>query len=201
MLASVLFSVTPAFRLFFPRALPASPRTLARSANNTWRRLGSKLVVVELATAVVLLVVAGLLGKSLYLLLRVQLGLHPDNLATLQITVPQSAYPKDPQVIALAGNMQNQILQLPGVKSVGLSTDLPVNGWGDTTWFRIIGRPWHGEHYEVAERDISPQYFDALALEITPWSLFQRGGKRLETARRNHQPGDGSRILPRPGSD
>ena len=45
------------------------------SAGNTWRRLGSKLVVLELATAMVLLVGAGLLGKSLYRLLQVTIGL------------------------------------------------------------------------------------------------------------------------------
>lgn len=172
-LASALFSITPALRLSLSDEHSGLAERSRAPANNTWRRLGSKLVVVELAIAVVLLVSAGLLGKSLYLLLRVQLGLHPENLVTLQITVPQSAYPQDPQVIALARNMKNQISQLPGVLSVGLSTDLPVNGWGDTTWFRIIGRPWHGEHYEVAERDVSPQYFKALGSKLIRGRYFE----------------------------
>jgi predicted permease len=136
------------------------------SAGNTWRRLGSKLVVLELATAVVLLVSAGLLGKSLYLLLHVNLGLQPENLATLQVSAPKSVYPKDPDVIALTRKVMSEVSQLPGVKSVGVSTDLPVNGWGDTSWFRVIGRPWHGEHYEVAERDVSPDYFNALGSKL-----------------------------------
>jgi macrolide transport system ATP-binding/permease protein len=143
------------------------------SAKSTWRRLGAKLVVVELAIAVILLVSAGLLGKSLYLLLRVQLGLHPENLATLQVSLPQSSYPKDPQVLALVRNLENQVAQLPGVQSVGLSSDLPVNGWGDTTWFRVIGRPWHGEHYEVAERDVSPEYFEALGSKLVRGRYFR----------------------------
>ena len=45
------------------------------SAGNTWRRLGSELVVVELATAMVLLVGAALLGQSLYRLLHVDLAI------------------------------------------------------------------------------------------------------------------------------
>ena len=62
------------------------------SAGNTWRRLGFKLVVLELATAMVLLVGAGLLGKSLYRLLNVDLGFAPDRLATVQVAVPRPGY-------------------------------------------------------------------------------------------------------------
>ena len=61
------------------------------SSGNTWHRLGFKLVVLELATAMVLLVGAGLLGKSLYRLLNVDLGFDPDHLATLQVAVPRPA--------------------------------------------------------------------------------------------------------------
>jgi len=49
-----------------------------------WRRFGSNLVVLELAIAMVLLVGAGLLGKSLYFLLHEDIGIKPDHLATLQ---------------------------------------------------------------------------------------------------------------------
>jgi hypothetical protein len=60
-------------------------------AGKAWRRLGSKLVVVELATAMVLLVGAGLLGKSLYQLLHVDVGLKPDHLVTLQVGAPRAS--------------------------------------------------------------------------------------------------------------
>ena len=76
-------------------ALVAAPRALGErrragmadggrgSSGHAWRRLGFKLVVLELATAMVLLVGAGLLGKSLYRLLNVDLGFRPDRLATV----------------------------------------------------------------------------------------------------------------------
>lgn len=165
-LAVVLFSVTPTLRLSAPDVRTGLAEGSRGSAGNTWRRLGSKLVVLELATAVVLLVSAGLLGKSFYLLLHVNLGLQPENLATLVVVAPKSAYPKDPQVMALTRKVMSDVSQLPGVKSVGVSTNLPVDGWGNTSWFRVIGRPWHGEHYEVAERDVSPDYFTALGSKL-----------------------------------
>ncbi len=69
LLAVTLFSVTPALRL--PQMRMGLAEGSRGSAGNTWRRLGSKLVVIELATAMVLLVGAGLLGKSLLRLLQV----------------------------------------------------------------------------------------------------------------------------------
>ncbi|MGA2419147.1 MAG: ABC transporter permease [Candidatus Acidiferrum sp.] len=164
--AAILFSITPALRLSLPEFREGLVEGTRGSAGTTWRRLGSKLVILELATAVVLLVGAGLLGKSLYLLLHVNLGLQPEHLATLQIAAPKSAYAKSEQIIALEREMVSHVSQIPGVKSVGLSSDLPVNGWGDTSWFRVIGRPWHGEHYEVAERDVSPDYFTAIGAKL-----------------------------------
>lgn len=164
--AAILFSITPALRLSLPEFREGLVEGTRGSAGTTWRRLGSKLVILELATAVVLLVGAGLLGKSLYLLLHVNLGMQPEHLATLQIAAPKSTYAKSDQIIALEREIFRQVSQLPGVKSVGLSTDLPVNGWGDTSWFRVIGRPWHGEHYEVAERDVSRAYFTAIGAKL-----------------------------------
>jgi macrolide transport system ATP-binding/permease protein len=172
-LAAALFSITPTLRLAAPDVRAGLAEGSRGSAGNTWRRLGAKLVVLELATAVVLLVSAGLLGKSLYLLLHVNLGLQPENLATLQVSAPKSAYPKNPDIIALTRKVMSEVSRLPGVKSVGISTDLPVNGWGNTSWFRVIGRPWHGEHHEVAERDVSPDYFNALGAKLIRGRYFK----------------------------
>lgn len=172
LLAAALFSLTPSLRLSLPEMREGLGEGSRGSAGTTWRRLGSKLVVLELATAVVLLVGAGLLGKSLYLLLHVDIGLQPDHLATLQLATPKSTYAKDEQIIALERQVVNRIASLPGVKSVGISSDLPVNGWGDTTWFRVLGRPWHGEHNEVPERDVSSDYFTTLGARLLRGRYF-----------------------------
>ncbi|PMZ78719.1 hypothetical protein C1X95_32415, partial [Pseudomonas sp. FW306-2-11AD] len=62
------------------------------SAGTLWRRFGANLVVLELAIAVVLLVGAGLLGKSFYRLLHVDLAFDPNNLATLFVSLPATTY-------------------------------------------------------------------------------------------------------------
>jgi len=114
-------------------------------------------------------------GKSLYLLLHVDLGLRPDHLATLWIAAPMSNYGKDPQAIALERRVLSQIAALPGVKSVGITTDIPVTHWGDTTWLRILGRPWHGEHNDAPECDVNPEYFTTLGAKLLRGRYFVEG--------------------------
>jgi macrolide transport system ATP-binding/permease protein len=175
LLAAALFSLTPTLHFSLSQIRDNLAEGSRAHAGNAWRRVGSKLVVLELATAVVLLVGAGLLGKSLYLLLHVDIGMRPDHLATLWVAAPKSNYGKDPQAIALQRRVVSQIAALPGVKSVGITTDIPVSHWGDTTWLRILGRPWHGEHNDIPERDVNPEYFMTLGAKLLRGRDFAEG--------------------------
>jgi predicted permease len=136
-----------------------------------WRRFASKLVVVELAIAVVLLAAAGLLGKSFYQLLRVNIGMQSDHLATVQVALPPN-YSTDAQKITLTRAIVSRLEQLPGVKSVGLTSRMPVTSNGNTTWIRILGHPYNGEHNEVNERDVSSQFFQTLQTRLIRGRFF-----------------------------
>jgi macrolide transport system ATP-binding/permease protein len=112
LLATVLFSLTPTLHFSLSKTRAGLAEGSRGSAGKTWRRVGSKLVVVELATAVVLLVGAGLLGKSLYHLLHVDLGLQPDHVVTVQFAAPPS-FTTDPQVAAMERQIVSRIESLP----------------------------------------------------------------------------------------
>ena len=71
----------------------------------------------------------------------VDVGFQPDHLATFQIVAPDPRYGQDPQAIALQRRIIGDISNLPGVKSVALSSQLPISGNGSTNWIRIAGRP------------------------------------------------------------
>ena len=172
-LAALLFALAPAVRLAAPEMRQDLAEGSRGSAGTVWRRMGSKLVVLELATAVVLLVGAGLLGKSLFLLLRVDIGMRPDHLATLEVQAPADPYAKDDPAIALERRALGDISNLPGVESVGMTSLLPVSSWGNTTWFRIIGKPWHGEHNEVPQRDASTNYFSTIGAKLVRGRYFR----------------------------
>ena len=165
-LAALWFSAVPALRLPLGRVREGLADGGRGSAGITWRSLGAHLVVVELATAVVLLASAGLLTKSFYKLLHVDANFDTSNLAMVDVQAPDSAYGKPPQALALDREVIRRISSLPGVVSVGLTTDPPLTCNCDTTWFRVMGHPWNGEHYEAPQRDVSPEYFHTLQAKI-----------------------------------
>jgi len=172
LLSAALFSLIPASRLPSMKMRAGLAEGSRGSAGTAWRRLGSKLVMVEIATAMVLLVTAGLLGKSFYLLLQVNLGLRPDHLATIDVAAPSTGYDKDDLAIAFERRVVSRIGSLPGVESVGLVSQLPVSDTGNTSWIRVLGRPFHGEHNEVPERDVSSGYFTTVQARLSRGRYF-----------------------------
>jgi predicted permease len=142
------------------------------SAGTVWRRFGANLVVVELAVAVVLLACAGLLGKSLYRLLHVDVGFQPDHLATMAVALSPTTYEKDEQQAIVGKELLAQIDTLPGVQSAAISSVLPVSFNGNTTWIRIQGHPYSGEHNEVNQRDVSPEFFSTIKASLAEGRFF-----------------------------
>ncbi len=139
-----LFSLTPMLRLPMGAIREGLADGGRGAAGTTWRRFGSNLVVVELAAAMVLLVGAGLLGKSFYRLLHVDTGMEPDHLAAIAVVTPATAYAKDAPRIALERQVLGRVRSLPGVTSAGIASDLPVGDGDGTTTLRIAGRPYNG---------------------------------------------------------
>ena len=169
---AILLAVVPSLRLRAPE-IRSNLVEGARGTGGVWRGLGAKLVVVEIATAVVLLVGAGLLGRSLYNLLHVTLGLQPEHLATLDIAAPDTTYGKASQTIALARKVLDRAAGLPGVRSVGVAAEgAPLSHNGNTTWIRILGRPWDGGHIDIPQRDVSPSYFTTLGAKLASGRYF-----------------------------
>ncbi len=173
LMACVLFSIAPALRIAsareFRNDLNEGGRT---SAGTFWRRLGSNLVVAELALAVILLACAGLLGKSLNRLLGVDVGFNSDHLATVQVAAPSELFPKEDDPVAIQKQIIAVANTVPGVQSAGVTSMLPVENNGNTTWIRIIGHPYHGEHNEVLERDISASYIHTLKASLLRGRMF-----------------------------
>ena len=170
--AAALFSLTPAFRLSSLDVREGMAEGARGSAGKVWTRIGSKLVVLELTTAMVLLVGAGLIGKSFYRLLQVGAGFETKHLITMKVTAPESAYGEDPQAVALQRKIVDQIKTLPGVTSVALADRLPLTFNGNTAWIRFVGRAYNGEHDEVNQRGVSSDFFATLQAKLLQGRTF-----------------------------
>ncbi|MGE5323192.1 MAG: ADOP family duplicated permease [Actinomycetota bacterium] len=169
---ALLLAFVPALRIPFDVREGLSDG--GRSASGSmWRRFGANLVVAELATAMVLLVAAGLLGKSFYRLLHANIGLAPDHLAMLRVAALAPRYPKDAQLVVLEQEILRRVAALPGVKSEGISSRLPIGDGDGTKTFRILGHPDPGwSHPEVAYRAVSPRYLATLGGRLVRGRYF-----------------------------
>lgn len=163
-------TVAPLSRLSI-RDLRASLATGGRSSSNTWRRFGSILVVVELAVAIVLLVTAGLLGKSFYRVLQVKLNFNPVHLATLEIDA-NTGYDTAVRQFALSRRLIDTVSAIPGIQSVGIVGSLPVTCNCDAVPYRVLGRPWNGTQQLAVSNTASSGYFTTIQARLLSGRVF-----------------------------
>src|SRR5690349_15374148 len=141
LLTGLIFGLAPAFhssRTELVESLKEGARgTSAGSFANVVRKL---LVVVELAFAVLLLTGAGLLIQSLWRLQRVNSGLHPENILTFDVTLPEVKY-KSANQSQFFIDLKQRLEATPGVQSASSILPLPLSGERFGISFEIEGRP------------------------------------------------------------
>jgi putative ABC transport system permease protein len=118
-------------------ALKEGGRTGTAGGGNA--RLRSALVVTEIAVALVLLIASGLLLRSFEKLRQVNLGLNPDHMLTAIYNLPQRQYSTQASIDEFNDTLLRRLESLPGVKSVGITSQLPSTGGGGNSAFVAEG--------------------------------------------------------------
>ena len=144
----------------------------ARSSSGTWRRFGSHLVVVELTLAIVLLAAAGLLGKSFYRILHVDLNFNPAHLATLEVDA-STGYDNAVRQLALSRGLMEAVSAVPGVQSAGIVDHLPVNCNCGAVPYRVLGRPWSGTQQLAGSSTVSAGYIATIQARLLKGRFFK----------------------------
>ena len=170
--AAALFALTPIVRFRFTEIHEGLSEGGRAAAGVMWRRFGANLVVIELATALILLVGAGLLEKSSYRLLHTDIGMQPDHIATVHVQAQPEKYGKPEQQVALVREILGRVASLPGVKSAGVTTKMPIEDGDWTTGFIILGHPDDGKNKEVAIRFVSAGYMATLKTRLQSGRYF-----------------------------
>lgn len=166
--AIILFSMIPSLRISWnalQRAI-AEGSAGAGSGSLSWNRVGSLLVIAEVAVAVVLLAGAGLLSRSLANLLRTDLNFNPDHLVTVTVVAPGKKFPTDEAQVAIQRRVIERLATLPGVTSAGFGGLIPVSFNGNTDWIRFPDRPYDGKHIEINGRSASSTYLQTLGVPL-----------------------------------
>jgi len=167
-LTGLLFGLAPAFRTAKVNLID-SLKDGARGAEGTLRnRTRSLLVVFESAIAVVLLIGAGLLVRSLIALQRVDPGFDSNNVLTLRIDLPRQKYAGEGKPAKFFEELETRISSIPGVQTVGLITELPMSGQLNDLPFTVEGRPpvTVDQAFDADFRLVNQHYFNALHIPL-----------------------------------
>ena len=171
-LAGSMFSLVPLLRLPVAHLRAGLSEGSRGAAGQLWKRLGANLVIAELAVAVVLLAGAGLLAKSFWRMLHVELGFSPDHLATLDVGLPDAEFAKEAQQQIFAKTVLDRVRMLPGVASAAVTTTPPVSCNCNTDWVRFVGKPYNGVHNEVNDRQVSAEFFHTVQAQLVRGRWF-----------------------------
>jgi len=139
-------------------------------------RLRSALVVGEIAIALVLLVASGLLLRSFEKMRAVDLGFRPDHILTASYSLPQQHYATQAALDEFNDELLRRVQQLPGVKSVGLTSFLPATGSSSNSAFIAEGyAPPKGANINLATTVVvQGDYLQAMGVPLLAGRFFSQ---------------------------
>ncbi|MBO0799351.1 MAG: ABC transporter permease, partial [Blastocatellia bacterium] len=171
----LIFGLVPALQASRPNLSEMIKDAGGRGSTEGGRRqfIRSSLVVLEVASALLLLVGAGLLIKSFWRLQRIDPGFNPNNALTVSVSLPGRKYPKENQQAAFFRQLLEKVKTLPGVQAAGAGVSMPLSG-GFIYGFVIEGRPPlpPGAGQSTNYSAVSPDYFKAMGIPLRRGRVF-----------------------------
>jgi predicted permease len=181
-LCALLCGITPTWRLARSRWFQALQEGGRTETAGRGQRIRSGLVVAEIAMAMVLLLAAGLLVRSLQKVQEVQTGFDPRGLMSAELSLPKTTYKTPEQQTAFFSALEQQLMSIPGVTHAAMSNALPFTNSGGSASFQIEGQSLApndpGPHGN--DRHISPDYFATMRIPVIRGRVFT-SGDRLNT--------------------
>jgi putative ABC transport system permease protein len=175
LLTGILFGLVPALRTSQPdlrETLNEGGRGSSRGGASN--RLRSVLVVTEIALAMLLLVGAGLLLRSFERMQATIAGFQTDHLLAADVPLSQNSYPKPEQRFQFFDRLLERSRALPGVRSAGAASWLPMSGTAWLIRFNIFDRPPKDARDFVAAgyRAVTPNYLETLGVPLIAGRTF-----------------------------
>ena len=177
--AACVFGLLPAIRFSRPKAL-GDLRQTGRVGSPQGRFARNALVVLQTASALVLLVAAGLLARSFWQLSRVDLGYRTENIFTFQVAPQRPSLNDGPSFAQFHQGLMEQIAAMPGVESVGLVNELPLDeGSGLARFATEAIEAGGGNAPLTAYSPTGGDYFKAMSIPLVSGRLFERSDHAL----------------------
>ncbi len=132
------------------------------------QRLGRGFVVAQVAVAVILLTVTGLLAKAIYAYHEADRGFRRDNVLALRMNLASWKYPGESQVRSFYAQALDRLRNLPGVEAVAAISELPVDDEGIPATLTIEGKPPSSpaDRPMAQQLAVTPGYFRTLSIPV-----------------------------------
>jgi predicted permease len=175
LLAGILFGLAPALRTSQPR-LHETLKDTGRGSSGTRHRAQSVFVVLEMAMALVLLIGAGLMIRSLAALWSVDPGFRPNNVLTFGLALPPSMMTAAPEAIrAYVREIDRTFAAIPGVQAVSQSWGAIPMGDEDDQVFWIDGEPKPTNQTDMKwtlDYVVQPGYLNVMGIPLRRGRFF-----------------------------
>jgi putative ABC transport system permease protein len=171
-LTGILFGLIPAIQAGEVDEHETLKETGRGTSGRQWLR--SSLVVVEVATTLVLLIGAGLMIRSFYMLQKVDPGFSHEHLTSFSVALPEKKYATVEARASFYNRLLENIRALPGVESAAAASGLPLGNNGWQTGFIIEGQPVPPrEQTPLMEAClVTPDYFKAMNIPVLRGRVF-----------------------------
>jgi predicted permease len=171
LVTGILFGIAPALQ-----ASRASLNDVLRSGGRVAAagRLRSILIVTSVAMALVLLVGAGLVGRSFERLMRVDYGFRTEGVFTASLTLPVERYRQRAKLAAFYAEAAQRLATRPGIRAAGFTNIAPFSGGSTAIRFGVVGRQSASadEYLSANWRLVSPGYFAAIGVPLKKGRLI-----------------------------
>ena len=169
LVTSLLFGSAPVFK-YAGRGIAIRLREGGRSMSESRDRQRSRgvLVIVQVALALVLLVGSGLMMRTFYALTKVNPGFSkPSEVQTFRVYIPDSQIKDSVRVGQTEEAISNKLQDLPGVSSVGISADIPMDGSADMEGVFVRDRVYTSNETPLSRYEyVSPQFLKTLGTQL-----------------------------------
>jgi putative ABC transport system permease protein len=175
LLTGVLFGLVPAMRSSRIELVESLKQGGRGSRGSKHHRLSNLLVIAEIAIALVLLIGAGLLLRSMLLLQRVDPGFRLSNILCMTIDLTPSKYPKPRDRASYFQRVIERVQTLPGVQSAALSACVPLGHFGlSMSGVEVEGRPTKEDDRDqfTSFNVVSSDYFRTMNISLRAGRYF-----------------------------
>ena len=172
LISSIVFGLVPAFRTSKVDLAETLKETGRSGQSIRSRHLRNFIVVGEVALSLTLLTGAGLVLRSVYNLLHVDAGFNARGVLTMRLPLPTFRVPVRNQQPAYYREILERVRAIPGVRSAGLVTTLPLSGSQVVLTVGSYSKNKPGQERSFFFRAVSPDYFRTLGIPLQMGRVF-----------------------------